>query len=110
MKNILLFAFLAIFSLSAFSNSPDSKSKSSNLVGPDKKENKMSDEEINNLTKRVEKVRGTENSDQTVIVQESRNGRRGHGNMNGNHRRNGGIIFVGGGSAILLIILIIILI
>ena len=109
MKKFIIFAFVVIFSLSAFSTSPDLKSKSMNPAGPDKKENKMSDEEINSLTKRVEKVRGAENSDQTVIVQDDHNGRRGHGNMNGNHRGHGGIIFVGGGSAILLILLIIIL-
>jgi hypothetical protein len=109
MKKFILFAFLVIFSLSAFSTSPDNKSKSLNPTGPDRKENKMSDEEANNLTKRVTKVRGAENSDQTVIVQEGRNGRRGHGDMNGNHRGHGSIIFVGGGSAILLILLIIIL-
>jgi hypothetical protein len=69
----------------------------------------MSDEEASNLTKRVTKVRGAENSDQTVIVQEGRNGHRGHGNMNGNHRGHGSVIFVGGGSALLIIILLIIL-
>jgi hypothetical protein len=56
MKKVILFAFLAIFSLCAFAITPDSKSKSENAGTPDKKENKMSEEEVNSITKRVEET------------------------------------------------------
>lgn len=110
MKKIILFAFLVIFSLGAFAITPDLKSKSENSAVPDKKENKMSEEEINSLTKRAEGVRVMDKSKQTVVVQEGRRSRRGHDGMNRDNRRHGGIVFVGGGAVLLLIILIIILV
>jgi hypothetical protein len=108
MKKIILFAFLVIFSLCAFAITPDSKSKSENPAVPDKKENKMSEEEINSLTKRVEEIRDMDKTKQTVIVHEG-HGRRGHDGMNRDHRRNGSVVYLGGGGVLLLIILIIIL-
>jgi len=105
MKKVILFAFLAIFSLCAFAITPDSKSKSENAVSPDKKENKMSEEEVNSLTKRVEAT-GNLNNKQTVVVQEDHRNGRGHHREN---RRNGGVIFLGGGGVLLLVILIILL-
>ena len=110
MKKIILFAFLVIFSLGAFAITPDSKSKSENPAGPDRKENKMSEEEISSLTKRTVLMRDMSKSGQTVIVHEQRGGRRYHDGMNGDYHRHGGVIFVGGGSVLLLIILIIILV
>lgn len=67
MKKIIFFVSLVVFSLSTlngFSNSPDSKQKSENPVAP-AKENKLSDEEINRLTKRVEEIR---NMDKTMLT------------------------------------------
>jgi hypothetical protein len=110
MKKIILFAFLVIFSLGAFAITPDSKSKSENLAVPDKKENKLSEEEISSLTKRAAIMRDVSKSSQTVIVHEGRGGRRYHDGMNGDHRGHGGVIFIGGGSVLLLVILIIILV
>jgi hypothetical protein len=110
MKKIILFAFLVIFSLCAFAITPDSKSKSENPAIPEKKENKMSEEEINSLTRSAEKISEMDKSQQGIVVQEGRRTRRGHQGMNGDHRRNGTVVFVGGASTLLLIILIIILI
>jgi hypothetical protein len=109
MKKIILCAFLVFFSLGAFATAQDLKSKSENPAVPANKENRMSEEETNNLSKRVEEIRSTDNSKQVVVVQEGRRSRRGH-DMEGNRRVHGGVIFIGGGSLLLLIILIIILV
>jgi len=112
MKKIMLFALFVIFSLGAFSITPDLKSKSENTVVPVKKEYRMSDEEINNLTKRSEEFRGLDKSQQTVVVQEEhgRRNRRGHDGMyRDNPRHSSSVVFVGGGAALLLILLIILL-
>ena len=109
MKKIILFAFLVVFSLGAYAITPDSKSKSENPGVPDKRENKMSEEEISSLTKRAPLMRDVSKSGQTVIVQERR-GRGYHNGMNGNNHRHGGVIFIGGGSVVLLVILLIILV
>jgi hypothetical protein len=110
MKKIILFAFLVIFSLGAFAITPDSKSKSENPAVPDKKENKLSEEEISSLTKRAALMRDMSKSGQTVIVHEQRSGRRYHDGMNRDYHRHGGVYFIGGGSVVLIVILVIILI
>lgn len=110
MKKNILFVFLVIFSLSAFAITPDSKTKSENTPFSNKKEYKMSQEEMNSLTKLNEEM-SMDKMKQTIVVREGRGNRRGHrGPMNRDNRRNGGVVFVGGGAAILLIILILILI
>jgi hypothetical protein len=112
MKKIILFVFLVFFSLGAFSIIPDSKPKSENPGVPVKKEYKMSDEEINSLTKRSEGFRDLDKSKQTVVVQEEhgRRNRRDHDGMYRDNPRHSSVVFVGGGAVILLIILLIILI
>jgi hypothetical protein len=113
MKKIMLFALLLVFSLCAFSITPDSKSKSDNTAVPVKKEYRMSDEEINKLTKRGEVMPGLDKSQQTVIIQgdqgQGRRNRRGHDGMNRDNRRSGGVVFIGGGAAILIIIILVII-
>jgi len=108
----MLFAIFVIFSLCAYSITPDSKSKSENTAVPVKKEYKMSDEEINNLTKRSEEFLGPDKSQQTVVIQEEhgRRNRRGHDGMYRDNPRHGTVVFVGGGAALLLILLIILLV
>jgi hypothetical protein len=110
MKKFILFTFLAIFSLCAFAITPDSKSKSENPAVPDKKENKMSENEINSLTKRVEEIRDMDKMKQTVVVTEGHRSRGGHNGMHRDNRRNGSVVFIGGGGLLLLIILLIILV
>jgi hypothetical protein len=110
MKKIILFTFLAIFSLGTFAITPDLKSQSENPAIPDKKENKMSEEEINKLSGRVEEARDMDKSKQVIIVKEGHRKRGNHEGMNRNNRRNGGAVFIGGGGVILLVILLIILI
>jgi hypothetical protein len=113
MKKIMLFALFVIFSLGAFSVTPDSKSKSENSAVPVKKEYKMSDEETNRLTKRNEVLPGLDKSQQTVIVQEGQ-GHRNRGRHNGMYRDNprhgSSVVFVGGGAVLVLVILLIVLV
>ena len=106
MKKVILFAFLAIFSLSAYAIAPDSKSKSENAGTPDRKENKMSEEEVNSITKRIEETGSLNSTKQTIVVQDDHRNGRGHHREN---RRNGGVIFIGGGGVLLLVLLIILL-
>ena len=108
MKKFILFVVMVIFSLGVFSISAYSQSQSENSAVPANKEIKISGEETNNLTKRVEEIRGEDKSKQVVVVQEGRRSRRDHDDMHGYHRGHG-VIFIGGGSLLLLIILIIIL-
>jgi hypothetical protein len=112
MKKIMLLAIFVIFSLCAYSITPGSKSKSEDPAVPVKKEYKMSDEEVNNLTKRAEGFSSLDKSQQTVIIQEGQGhrNRRGHEGMNRDNRRHSSVVFVGGGAAILIIILIILLV
>jgi len=108
MKKIILFTFAVIFSLGAFAITPGSKSSSENPGIPYKKENKMSAEEANRLTKRTEELKNIDNSQQVVVVSESHGSRRGHEGMNRENRRSGGVIYLGGGGLLLLIIILII--
>ena len=109
MKKIILFVFLTIFSVCAFAITPDSKSISEKNAIPVNQENKMSDQEISNLTKHASEIGDMNKSSQTIIVQDEHR-RRGHdGEGRENHRR-GGAIYIGGAGLILLIILIIVLV
>jgi hypothetical protein len=110
MKKIILFVFLVFFTLGAFSIGTVAKSNSENNSNPDKRENKMSDEEINSMIKRVNDLRVTDNSPQTIIVQEGHKSQRGNNGWHGNNRRHSSVVFVGGGSVLLLIILLIVLV
>jgi hypothetical protein len=110
MKKIILFTFLAIFSLSAstaFAAKADPKSSADNLAVPNKTENKLSEEELSRLTKRVEEIRDMDKTSLTGT--EKRELRKELKGIKENVRKDGGVIYIGGGT-VLLIILIIILI
>jgi hypothetical protein len=113
MKKIMLFALLGIFSLCAFSVTPDSKPKSDNPVVPVKEEYKMSDEEINKLTKRSEVIPGLESSQQTIIIQDGqgkgRKNKREQVAINRDNQRHRRAVIIGGSAALLLLFLIIII-
>ena len=110
MKKIILFAFMMIFTLGAstvFANKPDSKTASDNLTVPAKTENKLSDEEMSRLTKRVEEIRDMDKTNMTRT--EKREMKKELKSIKENVKRNGGYIYIGG-STLLIIILILILI
>jgi|ERR1035437_264950 hypothetical protein len=108
MKKIILFVFLTIFSVCAFAITPDSKSISEKNAIPANQENKMSDQEINNLTKHASEIGDMNKSSQTIIVQDEH--RRGHDGQGRENHRRGGVVYIGGAGLILLIILIIVLV
>lgn len=111
MKKIMFFVFLAIFIVSAstaFADKPDKKSSSDNPAAPDKKENKLSEEELSRLTKRAEEIRDMDKTNMTV--KEKRELRKELKTTQiYESRHHGGYLYVGGG-VILLIILIILLV
>ncbi len=114
MKKTITIVFLMIFSLSAstaFATKSDPKSKSENPAIPDKTENKLSEEELNRLTKRSEEIRDMDKSKQTVEIGQPRHRtRRDHNGVNRDNRRHSGYVYVGAGTLILIIILVILLV
>jgi hypothetical protein len=107
MKKLLLFVFVAIFSLSTLTafagNNPDTK----NLTVPDKTENKLSAEEISRLTNRVDEIRDMDKTDMTA--KEKRDLKKELTTIKKNVKRSGGYVYIGGSTLLLIIILIILL-
>jgi hypothetical protein len=108
MKKTIFFAFLVIFSLSAFALNPDSKSKSENPAIPDKTENKMSEEELARLTRRVEEIRDMDKKE--LNHKEKRALKNELKEIKENVKSQGGYIYIGAGALIIIILLIILLI
>ena len=101
---------MMIFTLGAstvFANKPDSKTSSDNLTAPAKTENKLSNEEMSRLTKRVEEIRDMDKTNMTRT--EKREMKKELKSIKENVKRNGGYIYIGG-STLLIIILILLLI
>lgn len=94
-----------IFSLSApnlFATDPDKKSETPAVPGT---ENKLSDEEIARLTKRVEEIRDMDKSDLTL--KERKELRKELKGIKETVKKDGGYIYIGVGT--LLVILLIVL-
>lgn len=111
MKKIILFVFLFIFSLgasTAIAGNSDPKTAKDNIGIPDKKENKLSDEEISRLTKRVEEIRDMDKTNMTV--KERRELKKELKGIKENVRNDGGVVYIGAGTLILIIILVILLV
>ena len=109
MKKNLLLGFLILFLLSttAFAGLSDPKKESEKPAITNPKENKLSDEELSRMNRRVE---GKYNLDKSVLSNIEKNDLKKNLNAtNKDSRRDGGYIWVGGGGLLLLIILIIIL-
>jgi hypothetical protein len=107
MKKIILFALMFIFSLGAFTAFGSSSVVKENPAVREKKENKLSDEEMSRLTKRVEEIRDMDKTNMTV--KEKRELKKELKGIKENVRRNGGYIYIGT-ATLLLIILIVVLI
>lgn len=107
MKKLIIMAYFVILSLSAATavTVNPGNSKSDKSANKSKKEYKLSDEEVNRLTKRVEEIRHMDKSKMTVkekrdLRKELRTDKR---------RADGYIIYVSSGT-VLLIVLIILLV
>jgi hypothetical protein len=106
MKKIFLFALGIIFSLSvsnAFGSNADLKSKSDNTSVADKKETKLSEEEIANMTKRVEEIRDMDKSNLTA--KEKRDLKKEVREIKRNVRKDD-IIVISSGTALLIILIL----
>jgi hypothetical protein len=98
-----------IFMMSAsmsFASKTDLKSASDKSAVKAKTENKLTDEEISVMTKRVEEIRAMDKSNMTVV--EKRELRKELKGIKSSVRRDG-VIYIGGGTLLLIIILILIL-
>ncbi len=111
MKRIIPYVLIMIFSLSALTAlaaKTDKNASPDNFAVPDKTENKLSEEEMSRLTRRVEEIRDMDKTDMTVREKrELKNELKG---IKENVRRDGGGIYIGAGTLILIIILVIILV
>lgn len=100
-----------IFSLGAstvFATRTDPESSSDKLAVTDKTENKLSEEELSRLTKRVEEIRDMDKTNMTV--KEKREIKKELKGIKENVRRNGGTVYIGAATLILIIILVILLV
>jgi len=111
MKKTVFFVSLIILSLSASAAPVKTNPKATekdNIAVPDKTENKLSEEEINRLTKRVEEIRDMDKSN--LSLSEKRELKKELKGIKENIRRDaGGYIYIGGGTLLLIIILLILL-
>ncbi len=110
MKKIIFLVFVALFSLSTsmvFAKSPDSNSEAEKTAVPVKTESKLSDEEIDRITKRVEEIRKMDKSDLTS--EEKSELKTEMKEMKKEVKKAGGSVYIGSVSLVLIIILVIIL-
>lgn len=111
MKKTILFVFVMFFTLSAsvaFAGNPDKNPTPEEPATPVKTENKMSDEEIDRITKRIEEIRKMDKSDMTG--EERRELRKEMREMKKEAKRAGGAIYIGGASLLLIILLVVLLV
>jgi peptidoglycan hydrolase CwlO-like protein len=108
MKKTIFFGILMIFMMSAsmaFAGKADRKSASDNSAATVKTENKLSEEEISRLTKRVEEIRSMDKSKMTST--EKRELRKELKGIKENVQKRDGVIYIGGGALLVIIIILI---
>ena len=112
MKKNLLLSLLVLFVLSTavFAGVTDPKKDSDKIPAKNAKENKLSDEEISRLNRRVEGKYNMDNSTVSSTNTLKKNANANQVYVESGRRHHGGYIWVGGGGLLLLIILIIILV
>ena len=107
MRKFILFAFTILFTLSAstaFAARADRSTLPDNAAAPDKTENKLSEEELSRLTRRVEEIRDMDKSD--MKASEKRELKK---ELKTIKREIGGTVYIGAGTLILIIILAVLL-
>jgi hypothetical protein len=108
MKKSLIIVCLMIFSLgisSAYAAEPEKNEKKDAL--PDKTENKLSDEELSRLTRRVEEIRDMDKSDMTA--KEKKELKKELKGIKETVKADGGYIYIGAGTLLVVILLLILL-
>jgi hypothetical protein len=107
MKKMIFLVLVFIGSLSAttaFASNPKSPEK--NAI-PAKTENKLSAEELNRLTRRVEEIRDMDKSN--LSATEKRELRKELKAIKESVKKQGGYVYIGAGTIILIIILVVLL-
>jgi len=110
MKRIVFFVIVAIFSLSAttvFASKSDKESKVARTAVTAEAENKLSDEEVERITNRVEVIRNMDKSELTAS--EKSELKRELKEMKENVKKANGTIYIGGATLVLIIILVLLL-
>ncbi|MFZ4465075.1 MAG: hypothetical protein ACOYN5_14605 [Bacteroidales bacterium] len=110
MKKSLFIALMMVFTLgasAAFANNSSPKSKPETPAITNKTENKLTDEEMSRLTKRIEVIRDMDKSTLTLV--EKRELRKELKGIKEKVRESGGYVYIGAGTLVLIIILLIIL-
>lgn len=111
MKKIIFFLLALVFVLSsttAFASKNDKTADSDKLAVPVKKENKLSDEEVERITNRVEEIRKMDKSDMTS--EEKSELKNELKEMKKDVKKAGGTIYIGGATLLLIIILVLLLV
>lgn len=111
MKKAIFFVIVMIFTMSsamAFVGNKDLKPDAEKSAVPVKTENKLSEEEITRLTKRVEEIRNMDKSE--MSVKERKEMRKELKEIKKNVKKSGGTIYIGGATLVLIIILILLLV
>jgi cell shape-determining protein MreC len=111
MKKIIFLVFVALFSLNAsmvFANNPVSSSESEKTAIPVKTENKLTDAEINHITKRVKEIRKMDKSELTS--EEKKELKSELKEMKKEVKKSNGTIYIGGTTLLLILILVILLV
>ena len=110
MKRTIFFVIVMIFTLSstmAFANKSDSNSETEKSKNAVKTENKLTDEEIDKITERVEEIRKVDKSDLTG--EEKSELKKELKEIKKEMKKSSGTIYIGGTTLILIIILILLL-
>jgi hypothetical protein len=111
MKKVIILVFIMFFSFGAstvFAAGADAKSTSDKLAVPGKTENKLSEEEISRLTKRVEEIRDMDKTN--MSVKEKRELKKEVKGIKKNVQRNDGTVVIGVTTLLLIIILVVLLV
>ncbi len=111
MKKSIFFTIAMVFTMSAsmvFAGNKALNLDSEKSAVPVKTENKLSEEEINSLTKRVEEIRNMDKSE--MEAKDRKELRKELKEIKKNVKNSGGTIYIGGATLVLLIILILLLV
>jgi peptidoglycan hydrolase CwlO-like protein len=111
MKKSIFFAIVMIFTMSAtmaFAGNKDLKPDAEKSAVPVKTENKLSEEEISRLTKRVEEIRDMDKSE--LNAKDRKELRKELKEIKENVKKNSGTVVISGLALVLIIILVILLV
>lgn len=111
MKKTIFFVFIMIFTMTsamAFAANTDAKTGDEKSAVPVKTENKLSEEEITRLTKRVEEIRNMDKSE--MNAKDRKELRKELKEIKENVKKSGGTVVISGLALVLIIILVILLV